>query len=175
MGFRGTYCITTAPGYPVGLYISFQWAPPSILNNLLYWIGTIPLEIWYQVLGILWLCMYSNINMMFWGSKMKTCIANKVFCSGQTIIDFFQSQEFHQKFYVWLCFKNIMCQMESLHLDFIYEDVIVINLSPPGQNGCHFADDILRCIFMNEKFSILIKISLKFVPKGQIDNDPTLV
>ena len=66
--------------------------------------------------------------------------------------------------------------MESLHLDFIYDDVIVINSSPPGQNGCHFADDILRCIFMNEKFSILIfKISLKFVPKGQIDNDPTLV
>ena len=28
---------------------------------------------------------------------------------------------------------------------------------------------------MNEKFCILIKISLKFVPKGPIDNDPALV
>ena len=35
--------------------------------------------------------------------------------------------------------------------------------------------DIFRCIFVNEKFSILIKISLKFVPKGQIDNNPVLV
>ena len=41
-----------------------------------------------------------------------------------------------------------------------------INSAPPGQNGCHFADDIFRCIFMNERFCILIKISLKFVPKG---------
>ena len=29
-------------------------------------------------------------------------------------------------------------------------------------------------IFMNEKFLILIKISLKFVPKGMIDNKPSI-
>ena len=45
----------------------------------------------------------------------------------------------------------------------------------PGQNGRHFADDILRCIFVNEKFCVLIEISLKFVPKGPIDNNPELV
>ena len=39
-----------------------------------------------------------------------------------------------------------------------------LNSSPLGQNGCHFADDIVRCIFVNVKFCILIKISLKFVP-----------
>ena len=44
-----------------------------------------------------------------------------------------------------------------------------------GQNGRHFADDIFRCIFVNEKFCILIKISLKFVPKGPICNNPALV
>ena len=44
-----------------------------------------------------------------------------------------------------------------------------------GQNGRHFADDIFRCIFVNEKFSTLIKISLKYVPKGPIDNIPALV
>ena len=32
-----------------------------------------------------------------------------------------------------------------------------------------------RCIFRNEKFCILIKISLKFVPKGPTDNNPALV
>ena len=37
------------------------------------------------------------------------------------------------------------------------------------------ADDIFRCIFVNEKFCILIEISLKFVPKGPIDNNPALV
>ena len=47
--------------------------------------------------------------------------------------------------------------------------------SPPGQNGRHFADDIFRCIFMNEKLHILIEISLKFTHKGPIDNNPALV
>ena len=38
-----------------------------------------------------------------------------------------------------------------------------------------FADDSFRCIFVNEKFYILIKISLKFVPNGPINNIPALV
>ena len=46
---------------------------------------------------------------------------------------------------------------------------------PPGQNGHHFADDVFRSIFVNEKFCILVKISLKFVPKGPIDNNPAQV
>ena len=49
------------------------------------------------------------------------------------------------------------------------------NSSSPGQNGRQFAEDIFICILVNEKFSILIKISLKFVPKGPIDNNPALV
>ena len=36
----------------------------------------------------------------------------------------------------------------------------------PGLNGSHFADNAFICIFVNEKFCILIRISLKFVPKG---------
>ena len=38
-----------------------------------------------------------------------------------------------------------------------------------------FADNFFKYIFLNEKFCILIKISLKFVPKGPIDNNPALV
>ena len=34
------------------------------------------------------------------------------------------------------------------------------------------ADDIFICIFVNDKFCILIKLSLKFVPKIPIDNNP---
>ena len=47
-------------------------------------------------------------------------------------------------------------------------------ISPLDKMAPHFADDIFRCIFVNEKFCILIKISLKFVPKGSIDNNPGL-
>ena len=49
------------------------------------------------------------------------------------------------------------------------------NSSPPGQNGSHFENDIFTCIFVNEKFCILIETSSKFVPKGPIDNNPALV
>ena len=38
-----------------------------------------------------------------------------------------------------------------------------------------FANDIFRCIFVNEKFCVLIKISPKFVPKGAIDDNLALV
>ena len=37
------------------------------------------------------------------------------------------------------------------------------------------ADDIFRCIFVNEMFIILIKISLHFISKGPTDNNPALV
>ena len=37
------------------------------------------------------------------------------------------------------------------------------------------ADDNLKCIFLNENGRILIKISLKFVPRSWINNKPALV
>ena len=52
---------------------------------------------------------------------------------------------------------------------------IKINTLRPTQNGRHFADDIFKCIFLNENVWISIKISLKFVPKGPINKIPALV
>ena len=49
------------------------------------------------------------------------------------------------------------------------------NTLRPRQNGRHFPDDILKWIFMNENVWISIKISLQFVPKGQINNIPALL
>ena len=54
-------------------------------------------------------------------------------------------------------------------------DQVVINSSPPGQNGHHFEENISRGIFMNEHLCILIRISLMFVPQGPIDNKSVLV
>ena len=52
---------------------------------------------------------------------------------------------------------------------------VSINTLRPRQNGRHFADDIFKRIFLNENVEISIKISLKFVPKGRINNIPALV
>ena len=37
------------------------------------------------------------------------------------------------------------------------------------------ADDNFKCIFLNENDKILIRFSLKFVPRNPIDNEPALV
>ena len=37
------------------------------------------------------------------------------------------------------------------------------------------ADNIFKCIFVNENVKILIQISYRFVPKGPIDNASALV
>ena len=50
-----------------------------------------------------------------------------------------------------------------------------VNSSPPGQNSRRFADDIFKCIFINEKYIIMILISLNFVCTGPIDNNASLV
>ena len=49
------------------------------------------------------------------------------------------------------------------------------NTLRPRQNGRHFADDVFKCIFLNKNVCILLQISLKFVPKGPINNIPSLV
>ena len=51
---------------------------------------------------------------------------------------------------------------------------ISVNTLRPRQNGRHFADAIFKCNFLNENVWIPIKTSLKFVPKGQINNIPAL-
>ena len=71
---------------------------------------------------------------------------------------------------VWSTDSDIRCWTRGLDLS--------IHSPPPptpGQIGHHFADDAFRCILVNDKFCTLTKISLNFVPKGPIDNNPTFV
>ena len=53
--------------------------------------------------------------------------------------------------------------------------LLTLNTLRPRQNGRHFADDMFKCFFLNENVWIPIEISLKFVPKGSINNIPALV
>ena len=49
------------------------------------------------------------------------------------------------------------------------------NTLRPRQNGRHFPNDIFKWIFLNGNVWISTNISLKFVPRGPINNIPTLV
>ena len=73
------------------------------------------------------------------------------------------------KTYVFLfCFVLCVCFL-SFHNRWMF------NILRPRQNGSRIADDILDCVLLNENVWISIKISLKFLPKGPINNIPALV
>ena len=61
------------------------------------------------------------------------------------------------------------------HMHQTYPTSVYFNTLRPRRNEQHFADDILKRIFFNENVWISIKISLKFVPKGPINNITALV
>ena len=47
-----------------------------------------------------------------------------------------------------------------------------VNILRPRQNGCHFANDICKCIFSNKNFWILIEMSLKYhIAGNQLETD----
>ena len=62
---------------------------------------------------------------------------------------------------------DVMDQSDCIRFQF--------NTLRPRQNGRHVSDDIFKCILLKENMSISINISLKFVPKGLINNLPALV
>ena len=70
-----------------------------------------------------------------------------------------------------IAFVGDECETET----YVREVPVLLNTLRPRQNGRHFADDIFKCIFLNENVWIPIQISLKFVPKSPINNIPALV
>ena len=59
--------------------------------------------------------------------------------------------------------------------DIIARNGKTVNTLRPRQNGLLFADDTFKRIFLNQNARISIKISLRFVPKGPINNNSALV
>ena len=63
---------------------------------------------------------------------------------------------------------EITCTLNSV----IIHTIITLR---PRQNGRHFPDDIFKRILLNEKVKTLLRISMKFVPGGPINNIPALI
>ena len=102
---------------------------------------------------------------------LRKCICK---CRLQIVSHFLKCQSVNQPMYtVWRItyaqgFANIMLYILNNYM-------IVVKTLRPRQNGRHFPDDIFKWIFFNENVWISINISLKFVPRGPINNMPTLV
>ena len=72
--------------------------------------------------------------------------------------------------------SHVFLVAQSLSMMFILSQRLpLVNTLRATQNGCHFADDIFKFIFLNGNVWILLQISLKFVPKVWINNIPALV
>ena len=71
---------------------------------------------------------------------------------------------FHSTKYIWKRRQNFgHCVQVS------------VNTLRPRQDGRYFADNVLKCIFLNENVWISLKIPLKFVPRDPINNIRALV
>ena len=80
----------------------------------------------------------------------------------------------------WNVIKNtdishVICKMVFILFRPQCVNSLWLNSLRPRQNGRYFADDTFKRILLNENVRIWIKNSLKFVPKGPINNIPALV
>ena len=110
--------------------------------------------VWYKATPILWFSYQANVfhkdsNYLNWICKFWSLNIRK-----------------------WekaLLMNNFMVSSETL------QQHSNVNTLRPRQNGSLFSDDTFKRIFVNENIRISIKISLKFVPKSSINNNPALV
>ena len=70
---------------------------------------------------------------------------------------------------------NVMAQSSQVNFFRFMRSHLSCNTLRPRQDGRYFADDVLKCIFLNENVWISLKIPLKFVRRGPINNIPALV
>ena len=70
---------------------------------------------------------------------------------------------------------NVPISFNLRHMGELLVYFFLFNTLRPRQNGRRFADDIFKCILLNENLWIPLMISLKFVPQVRINNFSALV
>ena len=117
-------------------------------------------------------------------SSLDVCSSSKVIILSRRAPSFiFLVPLFQNKQQVMFQYKNVVFSIygfasernNCVTTSYRYVVNPILNTLRPRQKYCHFADDILKCIFLNKDIWISIKISLMFVPKGPINISPGLV
>ena len=75
------------------------------------------------------------------------------------------------------CWRHIRCRpITKVAIRVMWNTLHVwLNTLSSRRNRRHYVKDISKCIFLNENGLISIRISLKFIPRGPINNIPVLV
>ena len=147
-GVQGVPCV------PGRVESAFEWVHKRSLNHF----GRL-----FQWLTTRWLKKYfpsSSLERDFWSFRLCPLI----FCSSLSLG--FSPGDFH---------SSVIFPVRYMYLYVPYLPGVSENTLRPRQNGCRFADDTFKRIFLNENVRISIEISLKFVPKGPINNNQALV
>ena len=124
-----------------------------------------------------------DLNEIYWQRNLMTKDNLTIWCSEQHALTPSQSACLYHKcaynIYIYIYMTSSKrndsstASQISVHKHYLY--YCFIKTLRPKQNGRHFRDDICKCIFLNESIWMSIEISLKFVPKGPINNIPALV
>ena len=79
-------------------------------------------------------------------------------CLGRTTGDL------HTYIYYKVDKKHVIYVLRNHSIALTVQSLNILRLSMLKQNGHHFDDNIFKCTFLQENCSILIQISLKYVP-----------
>ena len=112
--------------------------------------------------------MWCNSNWFTWkNSRPHTCTLTLLHWGLCKMSEFFQS----------IFFLSSLSSMKKFAFWYVewWPFCFIIDTLRPKTKICHFPDNIFKHIFLNENVKISIKISLKLVPKGPINNIPALV
>ena len=119
----------------------------------------------YKTLNQALSCSPVLVAAMLGGGRLQSSTSVGSLCTGYTMVAPWQPQ--------------VQAVVVGGHYDyhsiFMYSFIVLLNTLRLRQTGRHFADAIFKCFFLNENVWIPIKISLKFVSKGPINNISALV
>ena len=76
---------------------------------------------------------------------------------------------------IWYFYAEDDSSRWPWHVLIYFIEVFTLNTLRPRQDGCHFAEDIFKCILLNENVWISINFSLKFILRVPIDNITALL
>ena len=117
---------------------------------------------------------FHGISGIYWKKRLSSLVAPKVIITTTySAINTTKLSNWQSFFSVFLPISCKTVKLLSFQTARCKEQLI--NTLRPRQNGRHFADGTFKHIFLNENVRISIKISLKFVPKGSINNITALV
>ena len=167
----------------------FSWSRPVHISSITVWLIFVR-NLWITLTSCVQLRINSNQN-NFWElqvsynkavSKLKGSPHRNDIKISTELLYHETTQYKLTKEYIYVNVAIIFISLCIFHIIMpmvITQEQLVICLShkliEAETNGRHFADDTFKRIFLNENVRISIKISLKFVPKGPINNIPALV